>query len=80
MPRHQGIWGQEWDVCDRCGFEHPIGMLHMQMGRKLCKCHNCFDDLSNNYRARIIQEVLSDGSEGISEKPQVFRDPQELKF
>lgn len=80
MPRMQGVWRQEWDNCDRCGFVHPISMLSMQLGFKLCKCHNCYDDLSNYYRAQIIQEILSDPSEGLSDKPEVFRDPEELTF
>lgn len=80
MPRHQGVWKVEWDVCDVCGFEHPITMLFMQLGFKKCKCHGCYDDISIMYRPRIIAEILRDISEGVSDKPEVFKDPQELKF
>lgn len=80
MPRHQGIWGVQWDVCDRCGFEHPISMLFMQQGLKMCKCHGCLDDLSILYRARDIAEILRDNQEGKSDKSELFRDPQELRF
>jgi hypothetical protein len=80
MPRKQGVWRIEWDVCSRCGFLHPINMLFMQQGMKLCKDHGCYDDLSNFYRARIIAEILRDNQEGQSEKPNLFNDPQELRF
>lgn len=80
MPRHKGVWREEWDVCDRCGFEHPISMLFMQQGLKLCKDHGCYDDLSNYYRTRIIAEVLRDNQEGKSDKNELFKDPQEVRF
>ena len=80
MPRHQGVWRQEWDVCDRCGFVHPIGMLSMQLGLKLCKCHRCWDDISIYYRPVIIASVLSDPNEQLTDKPQIFTDPEELTF
>ena len=80
MPRFEGVWGQEWDYCDRCGFIHPIGMLSMQLGLKLCSDHGCLDDLSNYYRPQIIAEILESDDEGRSDKPDVFIDPQELTF
>jgi len=80
MPRMQGVWRQEWDDCDRCGFPHPIGMLVMQLGMKLCTDHGCLDDLSNYFRPQIIAQVLSDPSEGLTDKPEQFRDPEELTF
>jgi hypothetical protein len=80
MPRWQGVWRQEWDFCDRCGFPHPISMLSMQLGLKLCRCHGCWDDLSNYYRQQTISEILSDDQEGRTDKPEVFIDPEELTF
>lgn len=80
MPRMQGVWRKEWDNCDRCGFPHPIDMLFMQLGLKLCKDHGCFDNLSNYYRYQTISEILSDDNEGRTDKPEVFKDPQELTF
>lgn len=80
MPRMQGVWRKEWDNCSRCGFPHPIDMLFMQLGLKLCKDHGCYDDLSNYYRLQVISEILADDNEGLTNKPEVFIDPQELTF
>lgn len=80
MPRMQGVWRREWDNCDRCGFPHPIEMLSMQLGLKLCKCHGCFDDLSSYYRYQIISNILENDDEGRTDKPELFTDPQELTF
>jgi hypothetical protein len=80
MPRKQGIWRTEWDYCDRCGFLHPIGVLSMQLGLKLCSDHGCLDDLTNYYRLQIISDILQDDNEGRTDKPEVFIDPQELTF
>lgn len=80
MPRMQGVQRTEWANCDRCGFPHPIGQLSMQNGLKLCHDHGCYDDLSNQYRAKVIAEILGDPSEGLTDKPEVFRDPEELTF
>ena len=80
MPRKQGVWKREWDTCDRCGFVHPIDMLFMQQGRKLCKDHGCYDDIEILYRPKVIASVLADPSEGKSDKPEVFKDPNELRF
>lgn len=80
MPRMQGVWRKEWDNCDRCGFPHPIDMLTMQLGLKLCHDHGCFDDLTNDYRPNVIAQVLSDPNESLTDKPEVFRDPEELTF
>lgn len=80
MPRMKGVWGSEWDNCDRCGFPHPIGMLTMQLGLKLCHDHGCYDDLITYYRLQVISEMLADDDEGRTDKPEVFIDPQELCF
>ena len=80
MPRMQGIWRKEWDNCDRCGFPHPIDMLSMQLGLKLCHDHGCYDDLITYYRLQTISEILQDDNEGRTDKPEVFIDPQELTF
>jgi hypothetical protein len=52
----------------------------MQLGLKLCHDHGCYDDLTNYYRPNVIAQVLSDTSEGLTDKPEVFRDPEELTF
>lgn len=61
-------------------FPHPIDMLNMQLGLKLCKCHMCFDDLSSYYRYQVISNILENDDEGRTDKPEVFVDPQELSF
>ena len=80
MPRMQGVWRTEWDVCDRCGFVHPVGMLTMQLGLKLCSDHGCLDDLSNYYRSQTIAETLAQDNEGRADKQEHFTDPEELTF
>jgi hypothetical protein len=80
MPRQTGVWRTEWDTCDRCGFVHPVGMLSMQLGMKLCQDHGCLDDLSNYYRQQTISEILSSDDEGKTDKPEIFTDPEELTF
>lgn len=80
MPRMQGVWREEWDNCDRCGFPHPISMLSMQLGMKLCSDHGCLDDLTNQYRTQVISEILENDDEGRTDKPDVFIDPEELTF
>jgi hypothetical protein len=79
MPRNQGVRHEQWTNCDRCGFPHPVGMLTMQKGLRLCSDHGCLDDLSVEYRERIIQEVLQT-EEGIDERAEQFNDPGELVF
>jgi hypothetical protein len=80
MPRMQGVWRKEWDNCDRCGFPHPIDMLSMQLGLKLCHDHGCFDDLIVYYRYQVMANILENDDEGRTDKPDVFIDPQELTF
>lgn len=80
MPRMQGVWRQEWANCDRCGFPHPIGMLTRQLGLLVCHDHGCYDDLTNYFRANVIAMVLSDPSESLTDKPQIYGDPGELVF
>lgn len=79
MPRQQGLWGEEWDICDRCGFKHPISMLSMQLGLKLCHDHGCYDDISNMRRLYIITEILKK-PEGTSDKGIVLQGPGEVVF
>jgi hypothetical protein len=80
MPRHKGVFGVEWDRCDRCGFLHPINMLTIQQGRKLCSDHGCLDDLSPYYRQKVIADSLANSQEGKSDKPEVLKGPGELTF
>lgn len=63
MSRHQGIWREVWDTCQRCGFPHPVSYLITQKGIKLCTCHGCVDDLTIERRDRVIAETLANGEE-----------------
>ena len=76
-PRAKGVWGVEWDTCDRCGFVWPINLLTMQLGRKVCPYD--VDDLSNFYRSKIKADIMRT-PEGQSDKPFVFRAPVEITF
>lgn len=62
-PIKRGIQREEWTVCDRCGFIHPVSMLTNQQGLMLCKCHRCLDNLMIQERPTVIQTVLEDGEE-----------------
>lgn len=79
MPRQQGLWREEWDICDRCGFKHPISMLTKQLGLKLCTDHGCLDDISVMRRQLIINEILK-RPEGDSDKPKLLGDVGEVAF
>lgn len=78
MPRHQGLWMQQWQKCDRCGFDFPLGMLTMQKGLLLDA--KCLDNLDVEFRPKIIAEALSDTTETTNELEQVFDDPQTIEF
>lgn len=77
MPRASGVYRVQWKNCDRCGFLRPITSLRRQQGLLLCSETPCTDDLSNQYRPRIIQQVLSTPGEGTSEASEMFKDPGE---
>ena len=63
MPKKQGIQREEWTVCARCGFWHPVSMLSSQRGMLLCHDHGCYDNLLVEQRPQMIQSVLSEGEE-----------------
>ena len=76
MPRHRGIWRQQWRLCARCGFQFPLGMLIQQKG--LLVDPKCVDNLDVEFRPKVIAEVLSDEQETINEEEQIYQDPQDL--
>jgi hypothetical protein len=78
MPRHKGVWRDQWAYCDRCGFPHPISMLTKQKGLLLCSDHGCLDNLENERRPRRIAETLSDGRE--AENPKVEKQAEQDSF
>jgi hypothetical protein len=78
MPRHQGIWNQQWAKCARCGFTTPIGQLQMQKGMLLDA--KCLDALDVEYRAKDIAEKLADTQETTTEYEHVAEDPQAIQF
>lgn len=80
MPRaNNNMIGEEWKICDRCGFIHPLSMLTKQLGRLLCRDHGCLDDLSNMYRQKQIVEAQK-GPEGQSDLPELMSGPDEVIF
>lgn len=78
MPRHQGLYYQQWAKCDRCYFDFPIGSLSMQNGLLLDA--KCFDNMDVEYRPKIIAEVLADEQETTNELTNVADDPNALEF
>jgi hypothetical protein len=78
MPNAKGIFGVQWQNCDRCGFLRPINTLRRQLGLLLCSQTPCTDDLSIMYRDKVIQVVLATPGEGTSEASEMFKDPGEI--
>lgn len=78
MPRPREVYGEQWDVCDRCGFDHPISMLTVQRGLKLCSDHGCLDDLDVERRQLMIQEILSSGEEQQDKRGEVYNDSEDI--
>ena len=73
MPRHRGIWGEQWSKCGRCWFTYPLGHLTMQLG--LLVCPKCIDDISNMARPAQIAEMLSTTEETESQYTHIADDP-----
>jgi len=67
MPRAKGVWEEQWELCDRCGFLYPISQLTKQKNLLVCT-KTCVDDLSIEKRQRQIAEILADGREGDNPK------------
>lgn len=78
MPRHQGLYYQQWQKCDRCYRTNPVGRLMMQNGLLLCP--QCYDNLDIEYRPKIITEALADEKETENELMNVADDPAALQF
>ncbi len=78
MPKHQGLYFQQWDHCARCGFTFPLGQLMTQKGLLLDS--KCMDNLDVELRPAVIAEILSDTQETSNEKEDVYSDPNELIF
>lgn len=76
MPMQQGLRKIQWRVCDRCGLMYPLSQLSRQLGLILCK-RTCIDKLDNQYRPKIIADVLAVGDEGLDENAEIFKDPGE---
>lgn len=78
MPRQKGIWREQWALCDRCQFNHPLSMLVRQKGLLLCTDHGCLDNLDVERRPYIIAKVLNQPGEFENEREKVQRDPGDL--
>jgi hypothetical protein len=78
MPRHQGLYFQQWWNCGRCGFVYPIGHLVMQKG--LLVCPKDIDNLDVEYRPKLIAEALADTQETTNEFEHVQEDPGTIEF
>lgn len=76
MPQKiQGVRGVQFRLCDRCKFQYYLDQLRRQKGLLLCP--TCVDDLSIEYRPKIIQQVLAQPGEGVDESSEMFKDPGE---
>ncbi len=78
MPRPNELYGEQWDTCARCGFDHPISMLSVQKGMKLCSDHGCLDDLDVERRQFVIQDVLSSGEELQDKRGEIYTDSEDI--
>ena len=69
-----------WDKCGRCGHDYPTDKLTPQLGVMVCRV--CFDNLDTYYRARKIQEMLSEPKEAEDQLAQRdhYQDPGELEL
>lgn len=71
--RHHGLWWQDWDTCQRCGFIYPLSLLTTQKGLVVCTV-TCLDNLDVEQRPVIIAEVLSTDTEFTQDKTQLQSD------
>lgn len=78
--RHRGVRGEAWGTCDRCGFEHPLHMLTLQLGVLVCRDHRCYDDLDIMRRPQIIAEVLQRPEDEPERGMQIVQDAEEVFF
>lgn len=42
--------GEQWFVCDRCGFDYPRSKMVRQDGLEVCTVHCVFDQGAEYYR------------------------------
>lgn len=77
MPMQNGIKGVQWQTCNRCGLMYPIDQLTRQQGIIVCT-RTCDDNLDNQYRPKVIADVLATPGEGSDERSEFFKDPGEL--
>lgn len=66
MPKHRGLWRQQWAKCERDYFDYPISYLTRQKGLLLCP--GCLDNLDVELRPALIAEILSDGQESRNDR------------
>jgi hypothetical protein len=71
MPRHQGIQGEAWANCGRCGFIFPVSQLTSQKGLNLCP--KDLDNLAVERRSRIISEILAEPETSPLERSEQLR-------
>lgn len=57
MSRNVSI-GEQWRLCDRCGFWRPMSELQRQKGLVVC-VHLCVDDLDVERRQYDITRMLA---------------------
>lgn len=50
--------GEQWDMCDQCGFQFPMSMLTKQKGKLVC-VKRCVDNLEVERRDYVIGQMLS---------------------
>ncbi len=57
MSYKKTLVGEQWDVCDRCGFRFPISQLTYQKGLRVDA--KCIDDLTVERRDIEISRILA---------------------
>ena len=77
MPYQSGLRYIQWQCCDVCGLMYPITQLTKQQGALRCTV-TCRDNLDNQYRPKIIADVLATPGEGSDERSEFFQGPGEL--
>lgn len=50
--------GEQWDRCDRCGFNYPVSHLTRQKGLKVCT-EKCVDNTDVENHVKIVRSVLA---------------------
>jgi hypothetical protein len=76
VPYQMGLRYIQWQLCDRCGLMYPITELRRQQGINICN-RTCADNLDNQYRPVMIEQVLATPGEGSDERSEYFQGPGE---